>query len=162
MSRIDQHQFDVVSATETEVDGIFDSVPQSSDVVHSFWCGWCWSKSRGENYGKKYLGLFNEDAEQLFVEGCEEKFKSMWSGRMLNVFQSRNPNHLDLPSETEIHEAISTPTAKNENASLSHCREGEGDSSRHFPPRIIDQAKSCFDRIRKDPFERSGVWIIDW
>ena len=48
----------------------------------------------------------------LFLAGCKDKEKRMGPGRMWSALECKYPNHLDLPSETEILQAITTLMVK--------------------------------------------------
>jgi hypothetical protein len=111
-NQVDQNNFEVISASSTDQAEIFNCVPGHDHVVASFHGGWCCAKPHGQKYGKKYIGPYKQDVEQLFLEGCEDKSKRMGPGRMLNVLKSRYQDALDLPSETEIRQAISTLITK--------------------------------------------------
>ena len=63
-------------------------------------------------YGRKYIEAFKGDIVEMFNAGCRDKSFRMGAGRMLERIKRQNPGRLDLPSETEIRQAISALMAK--------------------------------------------------
>ena len=111
-NQVDQNNFEVISASSKDQAEIFNCVPAYDHMVASFYGGWCCAKPHGQKYGKKYIGPYKQDTEQLFLESCKDNSKRMGPGRMLNVLKSRYQDTLDLLSETEIRQAISTLITK--------------------------------------------------
>ena len=112
--RIDQHEIDIVimSASVDENMGVFADIQTTGSSAVDFGAKWACSRGHGRMYGRKYIEAFKGDIVEMFNAGCRDKSFRMGAGRMLERIKRQNPGRLDLPSETEIRQAISALMAK--------------------------------------------------
>ena len=105
---INQHQFRIVNFDQSEEQSTqyLMSLIQDKDDDITFQGGWACSKPQGHKYGRKYIDPFKKDIEEIFQVGVSNKNIRIGPGRMLNNLRRKYPGRLDLPSETEIRQAI--------------------------------------------------------
>ena len=87
--------------------------------------GWACCKKCGAKYGRKCVGPFKKDIEDMFLLGQNDISKRLGPGRMLDRLKKKYPDKFDLPSETEIRQAMSTLASqlkKGVQPSLQHKR----------------------------------------
>ena len=108
---MDQHDFKVVNTCDTEVNAFqcVQNIPEKDGVFQS---GWASSKDHGHKYRRKYIEPFKDDIMQMFKDGIDDERKRKFPGRMLSVLRAKYPGRLDLPSESEIRQAIAVMMVK--------------------------------------------------
>ena len=74
--------------------------------------GWAHPPRHGKMYGRNYLEPFKEDIARMFNARSDDKAFRMGPARMLEKLKQQYPDRFDLPSETEIRQAITTLMAK--------------------------------------------------
>ncbi|KAG1692281.1 putative glutamate receptor [Nymphon striatum] len=77
-----------------------------------FASGWARRPSQGKSYGRKYIEPFKNDIDDMFMSGIEDKSNKTGPGRMLEQLRLKYSDRLDLPSESEIRQRISSLFAK--------------------------------------------------
>jgi len=112
LERVDQPDLQIVIASDTDKMDIFYFANNLTLASHSFKGGWALDKKHGSKYGRKYVGPFKPDIEHMFIVRLNNNAKRIGKGRMLNHFRKKYPGRFDLPSETEIRQAISILAAK--------------------------------------------------
>ena len=83
-------------------------IPPSFTMPTSFKPGWAVWPKRGEMYGRQYVSNYMDDINKLFNQGVNKSSEKNIPGAMLEVLQKTYPNRFNIPSETEIRQAIST------------------------------------------------------
>ena len=78
----------------------------------SFAKGWALRAGYGKIYGAKYIDKYKADIDELYSRGNIDQRHKMGPGRMLECLRVKYPNKLDLPSETEIRQRITSLVAK--------------------------------------------------
>ncbi|KAG1680512.1 Beta-TrCP [Nymphon striatum] len=81
-------------------------------VLPVFASGWARRPSQGKSYGREYIEPFKNDIDDMFMSGIEDKSNKTGPGRMLEQLRLKYPDRLDLPSESEIRQRISSLFAK--------------------------------------------------
>jgi hypothetical protein len=74
--------------------------------------GWAHPPKHGKMYGRNYIDPFKDDIARMFNAGNDDKAVRMGPARMLEKLKQKYPDRLDLPSETEIRQLITTLIAK--------------------------------------------------
>ena len=111
---IHQNQFNIINFDQSED----QSTQYLLNLIHGknnniiFQGGWACSKPQGQKYGRKYIDPFKKDIEEMFQMGISNKNVRVGPGRMLNNLRKKYPGRLDLPSETEIRQAIGSMVAQ--------------------------------------------------
>ena len=96
---------------DDELDPFFDdNLPDYSPV--SFEKGWALRAGYGKIYGAKYIEKYKKDIDELYSRGNVDQRHKMGPGRMLECLRRTYPGRLDLPSETEIRQRITSLVAK--------------------------------------------------
>ena len=110
--RIDQHEFNIIMIRDKDSDkgklGELLEAPTDLDLT----AGWAHPPRHGKMYGRNYIEPFKEDIARMFNAGSDDKAFRMGPARMLEKLKQQYPERLDLPSETEIRQAITTLMAK--------------------------------------------------
>ena len=70
--------------------------------------GWACCKKHGAKCGRKRVGPFKKDIEDIFLLGQNDVSKRLGPGRMLDHLKKKYTDKFDLPNETEIRQAMST------------------------------------------------------
>ena len=110
--RIDQHDCGIIMNRDKDTDkGVLGGLlggPTNLEMT----AGWTHPPKHGKMYGRNYVDPFKEDIASMFNAGSEDKAIRMGPARMLEKLKQKYPDRLDLPSETEIRQAITTLVAK--------------------------------------------------
>ncbi len=107
----DQHQFEVINATtDSAVLQVLQPINNVSDddKTYEFTGGWACHRLHGRKYGMKYIEPFKKDIDEMFNAGNENESMKKGPGRMLAELARRYPGRLDLPSEFEIRQRITS------------------------------------------------------
>lgn len=110
-----------------------DLAASQGTIYQSFDAGWARRPRNGQLYGKKYISKYTQDIVQMFQDGVDDISKRRGPNRIREVLLKRYPGALDIPSETEIRNAITammTQQKKGQAISLG-SRRGRKSS---FPP----------------------------
>ena len=108
---VDQHDFEVINAA-TDVSLLQVLAPAMEIQADTFKSGWSKTRSYDSKYGRKYIEPFKAEIQDMFKLGNDDSTKRKGPGRMLAELRWRYPNRLDLPSESEISQCVSTLMAK--------------------------------------------------
>ncbi len=104
--RIDQHDCGIIMNRDKDTDkGVLGGLlggPTNLEMT----AGWAHPPRHGN------IDPFKEDITNMFNAGSEDKAVRMGAARMLEKLKQKYPDRLDLPSETEIRQAITTLMAK--------------------------------------------------
>lgn len=117
IERIDQHDssFQVIQMRNDAAHNVaaFSILSDIQEYDNILTCGWACTPRHGQMYGQKYIGPFKEEILNMFIEGENDKAQRRGPGRMLEALKRKHPGRLDLPSETEIRQAITMLMDKN-------------------------------------------------
>lgn len=111
-------QYEFVSEATTSLDLLKDDLRECfygivADAENEkFPAGWGKRAAHGKGFGAKYIGAFVGDIDRMFLAGVEDKRNKLSPGRMLEQLRILYPNHLDLPSETEIRQRVTSLFSK--------------------------------------------------
>ncbi|KAG1681219.1 SWI/SNF complex subunit SMARCC2 [Nymphon striatum] len=97
---------------DTDSCGYFTSRDDDKSIVLRLKEGWARRPSQGKSYGRKYIEPFKNDIDDMFMSGIEDKSNKTGPGRMLEQMRLKYPDRLNLPSESEIRQRISSLFAK--------------------------------------------------
>jgi len=142
-SVIDQHQFEVISATtDASMLQVLSHVLAVSheEPEFAFSAGWARTRAHGSKYGRKYIEPFRQEIVEMFNMGKADSAKKKGPGRMLAELKRRYPSRLDLPSESEIRQCISTLVAKQKKG-----QETDLHANRGVPQPFLTSLTSIFE-----------------
>ena len=128
-SVIDQHQFEVISImTDMSTLQVLSPVSAVSyeEPEFVFSPGWAKTRAHGSKYGRKYIEPFRQEIVEMFNVGKADSAKKKGPGRMLAELTRRYPHRLDLPSESEIRQCISTLMAKQKKGHATELNPNRG------------------------------------
>jgi hypothetical protein len=110
--RIDQHDLGIIMICDKDSEkgllGELLDAPTNLEMT----AGWAHPPKHGKMYGRNYIDPFKDDIARMFNAGNDDKAVRMGPARMLEKLKQKYPDRLDLPSETEIRQLITTLIAK--------------------------------------------------
>ena len=147
---MDQHDIDIVNASEERIESrVFGSLPYIDTEV--FEAGWASTPPHGRMYGRKYIEPFKDDIVKMYTEGVKDSSRRLGPGRMLEHIRRKNPGRLDLPSENEIRQAITTLVAKAKKGKVISLTSNRGIAQPYLGT-IISIFRQCEGKMRPKDF----------